>query len=315
LDDVSKGVFIAERAQSNLYDFDKIGTKLVGSDANENKTVQFLLSELALIQANVFKDYFDMEIDRQIVSGSYVKAGALFQYQAVQNIVIKVTPKNCTSEDYLLVNTHFDSKPATPSAGDAGHMVVSVLEVLLPLFYRLPEANTLEDVGKGVFIAERAQENLYDFAKIGTKVVGSDGNENKTVQFILKELALIKENVLEDYFEMEIDHQLAYGSYVRGGAQYQYQAVQNIVVKITPKGSTSQNYLLVNSHFDSKPTSPSVGDAGHMIVTMMEVIRIITTSTEKLTHSIIFLFNGSEENSLQASDGFLTSHKWAPYCK
>jgi len=109
------------------------------------------------------------------------------------------------------------------------------LTVVVPLFYRLPEANTLEDVGKGVFIAERAQENLYDFAKIGTKVVGSDGNENKTVQFILKELALIKENVLEDYFEMEIDHQLAYGSYVRGGAQYQYQAVQNIVVKIRPR--------------------------------------------------------------------------------
>ncbi|XP_017077538.1 endoplasmic reticulum metallopeptidase 1-like [Drosophila eugracilis] len=189
------------------------------------------------------------------------------------------------------------------------------LAVVVPLFYRLPEANTLDDVGKGVFIAERAQENLYEFAKIGTKLVGSDGNENKTVQFILRELALIKANVLEEYFDMEIDHQLAYGSYVRSGAQYQYQAVQNIVVKITSKGSTSDSYLLVNSHFDSKPTSPSVGDAGHMIVTMMEVIRIITTSKIKLQHSIIFLFNGSEENSLQASDGFITSHKWAPYCK
>nr|XP_017000980.2 endoplasmic reticulum metallopeptidase 1-like [Drosophila takahashii] len=189
------------------------------------------------------------------------------------------------------------------------------LAVVVPLFYRLPQANTLEDVGKGVFIAERAQENLYEFAKIGTKLVGSDGNENKTVQFILNELAKIKANVLEEYFEMEIDHQVAYGSYVRGGAQYQYQGVQNIVVKVTPKGSTSQNYLLVNSHFDSKPTSPSAADAGHMCVTMLEVIRIITTCREKFTHPIIFLFNGSEENSLQASDGFLSLHKWAPFCR
>ncbi|XP_017128845.1 endoplasmic reticulum metallopeptidase 1-like [Drosophila elegans] len=189
------------------------------------------------------------------------------------------------------------------------------LAVVVPLFHRLPQGNTIEDASKGVFIAERAQDNLYDFAKIGIKLVGSDGNEHKTVQFILRELALIKANVREDYFDMETDHQIAYGSYLRNGAQYQYQGVQNIVVKITPKGSTSQNYLLVNSHFDSKPTSPSAGDAGHMIVTMLEVIRIITTSSEKLTHTIIFLFNGSEENSLQGSHGFISSHKWAPFCK
>ncbi|KAH8270871.1 hypothetical protein KR018_008083, partial [Drosophila ironensis] len=190
------------------------------------------------------------------------------------------------------------------------------LGVVIPLFYRLPEANTLEDVGKGnIFIAERAQENLYEFAQIGTKLVGSNNNENKTVQFLLKELALIKENVNQDFFDLEIDHQIAYGSYVRSGAQYQYQAVQNVIVKVTPKGSTSNDWLLVNTHFDSKPTSPSVGDAGHMVVVILEVIRVITESEEHLQHTIVFLINGSEENSLQASHGFITSHKWAPNCK
>jgi len=50
------------------------------------------------------------------------------------------------------------------------------LGVVVPLFYRLPHANTLDDVSKGVFIAERAQSNLYDFDKIGTKLVGSDAS-------------------------------------------------------------------------------------------------------------------------------------------
>uniref|UniRef100_A0A6P4EJ56 FXNA-like protease n=1 Tax=Drosophila rhopaloa TaxID=1041015 RepID=A0A6P4EJ56_DRORH len=189
------------------------------------------------------------------------------------------------------------------------------LAVVVPLFYRLPPANTLEDVSKGIFIAERAQANLYDFDKIGVKLVGSDANENKTVQFLMGELALIKENVLEDFFEMEIDPQVVSGSYEKSGALYQYQAVQNIVIKLTPKGSTSEDYLLVNTHFDSKPTTPAAGDAGHMVVSVLEVLRVITTTREKFRNTIIFLLNGAEENSLQASHGFITQHKWAPNCK
>jgi len=189
------------------------------------------------------------------------------------------------------------------------------LGVVVPLFYRLPHANTLDDVSKGVFIAERAQSNLYDFDKIGTKLVGSDANENKTVQFLLSELALIQANVLEDFFDMEIDRQIVSGSYVKAGALFQYQAVQNIVIKVTPKNCTSEDYLLVNTHFDSKPATPSAGDAGHMVVSVLEVLRVITATREKFKHTIIFLLNGAEENSLQASHGFITQHKWASNCK
>ncbi|KAH8348935.1 hypothetical protein KR084_012583, partial [Drosophila pseudotakahashii] len=189
------------------------------------------------------------------------------------------------------------------------------LGVVVPLFYRLPNGNTLEDESKGIFIAQRAQDNLYDFDKIGTKLVGSEANENKTVQFLLSELALIQANVLEDFFDMEIDRQIVSGSYVKGGALFQYQAVQNIVIKLTPKNSTSEDYLLVNTHFDSKPATPSAGDAGHMVVSVLEVLRVITTTKERFEHPIIFLLNGAEENSLQASHGFITQHKWAPNCK
>ncbi|XP_034654188.1 endoplasmic reticulum metallopeptidase 1-like [Drosophila subobscura] len=187
--------------------------------------------------------------------------------------------------------------------------------VVVPLFYRLPTASTLEDVAKGGFIAERAYNNLYEFDKIGTKVTGSDGNENKTVQFLLEELALIQANVLEDYFELEIDVQVTSGSYLKSGAIYMYRAVQNIVVKLSPKNSASETYLLVNSHFDSKPTSPSAGDAGHMVVTILEVIRVLSTTKQTFEHPIVFLLNGAEEKSLLAAHGFISQHKWAKFCK
>ncbi|KAH8389309.1 hypothetical protein KR200_011888, partial [Drosophila serrata] len=208
--------------------------------------------------------------------------------------------------------------PRIPWFVSGGFILVWVslfLGIVVPLFYRLPSANTLDDVGKGVFIAERAQANLYEFDKIGVKLVGSDANENQTAQFLLRELKLIQQNVREEYFEMEIDVQVVSGSYVKGGALYIYQAVQNIAVKIKSKRSTSNDCLLVNTHFDSKPTSPSAGDAGHMVVTCLEVIRVITSSTDYLEHTVIFLFNGAEENSLQASHGWITQHPWAPSCK
>lgn len=35
-----------------------------------------------------------------------------------------------------------------------------------------------------------------------------------------------------------------------------YQGIQNVIVKLTTKESQSDSYLLINSHFDSKPGSP-----------------------------------------------------------
>jgi len=85
--------------------------------------------------------------------------------------------------------------------------------------------------------------------------------------------------------------------------------------KLSPKNTTSTTYLLVNSHFDSKPTSPSAGDAGQMVVAILEVLRVMCSTKQTIRHPVVFLLNGAEENPLQASHGFITQHKWAKNCK
>ncbi|KAH8299601.1 hypothetical protein KR044_003430, partial [Drosophila immigrans] len=187
--------------------------------------------------------------------------------------------------------------------------------VVIPLFYRLPKAKMIEDSDNNTFIAERAYKDLHTLSNIGTKLVGSKENEIEAVQFLLKELNLIKENSLKEYYDMEIDLSAVSGQYFSESLVMMYQGIQNIVVKLSPRNSTSETFLLVNSHFDSKPFTPSAGDAGFMIVVMLEVLRVISTSKQPIIHPIVFLFNGAEELGLMASHGFITSHKWAPFCK
>lgn len=65
----------------------------------------------------------------------------------------------------------------------------------------------------------------------------------------------------------------------------------------------------------SKFSQIGSGDDGAMVVVMLEILRVLATTRETFVHPIIFLFNGAEENPLQASHGFITQHKWAKKCK
>jgi len=130
--------------------------------------------------------------------------------------------------------------------------------VVLPLFYRLPERITIADepLKPGEFVAERAQKILYEFDRIGPKVVGSIANEVTTVAFLLNEVEKIRREMHSDLFDLEVDVQQPSGSYVVGTMTSIYQGIQNVAVKLSTTSSNSSSYLLINSHFDSKPGSP-----------------------------------------------------------
>ncbi|XP_005177924.1 endoplasmic reticulum metallopeptidase 1 isoform X1 [Musca domestica] len=195
--------------------------------------------------------------------------------------------------------------------------LVLLVAIVLPVFFNLPIGLRIEDehTKPGEFVAERAERILFDFEMIGPKVVGSFANENLTVQLLYDEIELIRRSMHHDLYELEVDVQVVSGAYMHWTMINMYQGLQNFVVKLSSKNSTSQNYLLINSHFDSKPGSPGSGDDGAMVVVMLEVLRVLATSREPFSHPIVFLFNGAEENPLQASHGFITQHKWAQNCR
>lgn len=193
--------------------------------------------------------------------------------------------------------------------------VLLFFAVVIPLFYRLPNALTTEDAKSGEFVGDRAYNTLNNLVNIGVRLPGSKANEVDAVAFLLNEISDIKENLLEDYFTLEIDVQKTSGGYVYSTLLEVYEGVQNIIVKLSSKNSTSESYLLINSHFDTVLTSPGAGDDGFMVATMLEILRVLATTKQPFQHPLIFLFNGDEEMGMQASHGFITQHKWASNCK
>ncbi|XP_016981331.1 endoplasmic reticulum metallopeptidase 1 [Drosophila rhopaloa] len=189
--------------------------------------------------------------------------------------------------------------------------------VIYPLFQALPTGIRIsEEADKpGQFVAERAQNILLKISQLGPRVVGDVNNEVTVVNLLLDEIEKVRQVLRDDIYEMEVEVQRASGSYLIKGLTNHYQGVQNVIVRLSTKSSNSSNYLLVNSHYDTKPGSPGAGDDAAMVVVMLEVLRLVASSGDPFLHPIIFLFNGAEEQPMQGSHGFVTQHRWAANCK
>ncbi|XP_050500208.1 endoplasmic reticulum metallopeptidase 1-like isoform X1 [Diabrotica virgifera virgifera] len=203
--------------------------------------------------------------------------------------------------------------------------IVTVIYLLLltgAVYYidkNLPTALNVQDekTHPDSFIAERAINDLEVLTNIGPRVVGSYENEVLATDFLKREIEQIKLNANANQ-KLELDIQLASGSYYVNLLKTDniniYTKIKNIVVKIHGVNETD-TAVLINSHFDSVPTSPGGSDDGINVVAMLEVLRKLSKSPQRPLHNIIFLFNGAEETVLQAAHGFITQHKWAKECK
>ncbi|XP_030388598.1 endoplasmic reticulum metallopeptidase 1 [Scaptodrosophila lebanonensis] len=156
---------------------------------------------------------------------------------------------------------------------------------------------------------------LAVYSAIGNKMTGSINNEVHTVNFLLREVQKIVDEARTDLYDIQAEVQYSSGAFFLWSMAMSYDNVSNVVVKIASKNSTSVNYLLLNSHYDSEVKSPGAADDGVMTVIMLETLRVISRSERPLANPVVFLFNGAEEANMLASHGFITQHRWAPNCK
>ncbi|CAG5006670.1 unnamed protein product [Parnassius apollo] len=94
-----------------------------------------------------------------------------------------------------------------------------------------------------------------------------------------------------------------------------YQNLSNIIAVLEGESGFHANgtigtSLLVNCHYDSVPFAIGASDNGVFCAVMVETLSKLSRRERKLTHNIVFLFNGAEENPLQGSHGFL-QHPWS----
>ncbi|XP_078426705.1 endoplasmic reticulum metallopeptidase 1 isoform X1 [Cetorhinus maximus] len=160
------------------------------------------------------------------------------------------------------------------------------------------------------FNANTARKHLQHITDFGPRPVGSPANEILTVNYLLKQIQKIKENAVANSIVVDIQRPTGFFSIdFLGGFSSYYDNITNVVVKLEPKNG-AKHAVLANCHFDSVANSPGASDDAVSCAVMLEVLNALSNSSTPLRHAVIFLFNGAEENVLQASHGFITQHPW-----
>ncbi|KAK5616806.1 hypothetical protein CRENBAI_020495 [Crenichthys baileyi] len=170
-------------------------------------------------------------------------------------------------------------------------------------------------IGKpsGEFNAGRARQHLEKITSVGPRPVGSQENEVLTVNYLLEQIENIRVRTAAGPHQLTVDVQRPTGSFsidFLGGFTSFYERVTNIAVKLEPKDG-AQHLMLANCHFDTVANSPGASDDAVSCAVMLEVLHALANQSTSLHHGVVFLFNGAEENILQASHGFITQHPWA----
>lgn len=135
--DEAKGFFLQQRSRALLSRYEKLGAKVVGSSANEQAAVQFLLNEVKQIKMLAHQNLYEIQEEVSYGSDSFVSEedSILNYYQGIQYLVIRVRPQRTQengnlTESTLLINCHYDTVSGSSGAGSSGAMVVVLLETL-----------------------------------------------------------------------------------------------------------------------------------------------------------------------------------------
>lgn len=179
-----------------------------------------------------------------------------------------------------------------------------------------PTPKTVGDSHQSEFTEQRAREHLENIVKVGARVSGTYENDVYAVKYILDNVEEVKK-AAHPSRKIEANVQRPTGSFflafLDDFTSY-YANISNTVVKVTTPES-DDNALLLNCHTDSVINAPGASDDAVACAIMLEILRAVAVEETPLLHPLIFLFNGAEENVLQASHGFITQHEWAKQVK
>lgn len=129
--------FVSERAYDHVaYLADEIGFRVAGSANNEILAVKYIIDQIEQIKGNK-SDEIELVYDLEMNDGHFLRTSKMYEvinlYRGVQNIVVKLSSKKvaeANEKNYILLNSHFDTVPMSPGAGDDGTMVGVMLELL-----------------------------------------------------------------------------------------------------------------------------------------------------------------------------------------
>jgi len=191
------------------------------------------------------------------------------------------------------------------------------------------------------FSEARARAHLHALTGFGIRMAGSRANELHAVQYLLRTLADMQQELAARAaaegpasaaagIELQVELQRPSGTFdldFLNGFTSSYLSVTNVIARLAPKGRPAHGdpvradgapargagaSLLISGHFDSAPGTVAATDDIANCANMLEVLRALLHRPQgALDAAVVFLWNGAEETILQASHGFITQHRWA----
>lgn len=156
-----------------------------------------------------------------------------------------------------------------------------------------------------------AREHLENILAFGFRPAGSLANEKMFPDYVKKQVQTMVKHLGQDPIQSQIIPEKncvgSFGLDFLDGFASSYAGLTNTLVRLSsPKHHVSENTLLVNCHTDSSVGALGASDDAVACAIMLEVIRVLLSTRQPLRAPVLFLFNGAEENILQASHAFVT---------
>ncbi|CAB3404662.1 unnamed protein product [Caenorhabditis bovis] len=206
----------------------------------------------------------------------------------------------------------------TPEAIGFRHWIIFILTIAIVyggvvfLHRRMPPV--LDGSSFDEFSEQRARVLLKQLVALGPRPSGSRNLEVKAFGMIQDRIGKVQTTVDSiGINRVESDVQRPSGCFdlkFLSSFTLCYHKITNIAVRIGPKAGPTDSALMLNCHFDTMPDTPGATDDAVACAIMMDVLEVLANSKKELKHDVVFLFNGAEENFLQAAHGFINQHPW-----